>query len=110
MFSSIPTIQIILLRFLLEVKARKNISLGLLRLELAFLKFIFMKVSARNVFKGTIKSILPGMVTTEVIIEVSPGLEIASVITKSSAESLNLKVGDTAYAVIKSSDVIVATD
>lgn len=69
-----------------------------------------MKISARNVFKGTVKSMLPGMVTTEVIIEVSPGLEVASVITKSSAESLDLKVGDTAYAVIKSSDVIVATD
>jgi molybdopterin-binding protein len=69
-----------------------------------------MKISARNVFKGTVKSMLPGMVTTEVIIKVSPSLEVASVITKSFAKSLDLKVGDTAYAVIKSSDVMVATD
>jgi molybdopterin-binding protein len=69
-----------------------------------------MKISARNVLKGTVKSVAPGAVNTEVIIEVSPGLEVASVITKSSAENLDLKVGDIAYAVIKSSDVIVATD
>lgn len=69
-----------------------------------------MKVSARNAMKGTVKSVVPGMVTTEVVIEVAPGLEVASVITKSSAETLGLKVGDEAYAVIKASDVIVAVD
>jgi molybdopterin-binding protein len=71
---------------------------------------LIMKISARNVLKGTVKSVAPGAVNTEVIIEVSPGLEVASVITKSSAENLDLKVGDIAYAVIKSSDVIVGTD
>jgi molybdopterin-binding protein len=69
-----------------------------------------MKISARNVLKGTVKSVLPGMVNTEVIIEVSSGIEVASVITKSSVENLDLKVGDVVYAVIKSSDVMVAID
>ncbi len=69
-----------------------------------------MKISARNAMKGIVKSVVPGMVTTEVVIEVAPGLEVASVITKSSAESLGLKVGDEAYAVVKASDVIVAMD
>jgi molybdopterin-binding protein len=69
-----------------------------------------MKISARNVLKGTVKSVLPGMVNTEVIIEVSSGIEAASVITKSSVENLDLKVGDVVYAVIKSSDVMVAID
>jgi molybdopterin-binding protein len=69
-----------------------------------------MKISARNAIKGTVKSIVSGMVTTEVVIEVSPGLEVASVITQSAAENLGLKVGDTAYAVVKASDVMVATD
>ena len=69
-----------------------------------------MKISARNAMKGIVKSVVPGMVTTEVVIEVAPGLEVASVITKSSAETLGLKVGDEAYAVIKASDVIVAVD
>ncbi|TVQ08603.1 MAG: transporter [Leptolyngbya sp. DLM2.Bin27] len=69
-----------------------------------------MKISARNTMKGTVKSVAPGMVTTEIVLEVAPGLEVTSVITKSSAENLGLKVGDTAYAVVKASDVIVAVD
>lgn len=69
-----------------------------------------MKISARNVLKGTVKSVTPGAVNTEVVLEVAPGLEIASVITKSSAERLGLSVGSEAYAVIKASDVLTAVD
>lgn len=69
-----------------------------------------MKVSARNSLKGTVKQIIPGSVNTEVVIEVAPGVEVVSIITKSSAESLGLEVGKEAYAVIKSSDVMIATD
>lgn len=69
-----------------------------------------MKISARNTFKGTIKSIVPGVVNTEVVIEVAPGIEIASVITKSSAERLALAVGGEAYAIIKASEVMLAID
>jgi molybdopterin-binding protein len=46
----------------------------------------------------------------EISIEISPGVEITSIITKSSAESLALKEGSEAYAVIKASDVILAID
>lgn len=60
--------------------------------------------------KGTVKSVVFGMVTAEVVIEVAPGLEVSAVITKSSAENLGLKVGDEAYAVVKASDVMVAVD
>ncbi len=60
--------------------------------------------------KGTVKSVVSGMVTAEVVIEVAPGLEVSAVITKSSAENLGLKVGDEAYAVVKASDVMVAVD
>ncbi|MDG2617807.1 molybdopterin-binding protein [Thermoleptolyngbya sichuanensis XZ-Cy5] len=69
-----------------------------------------MKISARNAMKGTVKSVVFGMVTAEVVIEVAPGLEVSAVITKSSAENLGLKVGDEAYAVVKASDVMVAVD
>ncbi|MBF2001939.1 MAG: TOBE domain-containing protein [Synechococcales cyanobacterium C42_A2020_086] len=69
-----------------------------------------MKVSARNVLKGTVKAIVPGAVNAEVIIEVAPGVEIVSIITKSSAESLQLAEGKEVYAVVKSSDVMVAVD
>ncbi len=69
-----------------------------------------MKISARNTLKGTVKKITPGAVNTEVVIALPGGLEIVSVITKESAESLGLTVGKEAYAVIKASNVMVGID
>jgi molybdopterin-binding protein len=69
-----------------------------------------MEISARNSIKGTVIKVLPGSVNTEVILEVAPGVELVAIITKSSAEKLGLVEGKQAYAVIKSSDVIVAVE
>jgi len=69
-----------------------------------------MKLSARNVFKGKVKSIIVGAVNDEVVIELPGGTEVVSVITKSSAQSLGLAVGKEAYAIIKASSVIMAVD
>ncbi len=69
-----------------------------------------MKLSARNVLKGKVKAVTHGAVDSEVVIELSPGVEIVSIITKNSAEGLGLKVGGEAYAIIKAPNVIVAVD
>jgi molybdopterin-binding protein len=69
-----------------------------------------MKLSARNVLKGKVKKIVPGEVNTEVVIELPGGAEITSIITKMSAENLNLKEGSEAYAIFKASSVMVAID
>ena len=69
-----------------------------------------MKISARNILKGKIKKIIPGAVNSEVIIEISGGQEIVSVITKESVVSLGLKEGKEVYAVIKASNVMIAID
>jgi molybdopterin-binding protein len=69
-----------------------------------------LKLSARNILKGTIKSITPGAVDTEVVLELSPGVEIVSIITKSSAENLGLKVGGAASAIIKAPNVIIGVE
>jgi molybdopterin-binding protein len=69
-----------------------------------------MKISARNVLKGKVKKIVPGAVNTEVVVELPGGAEVVSIITKSSAESLSLAVGKQVYAVIKASNVMIATD
>jgi molybdopterin-binding protein len=69
-----------------------------------------MKLSARNVLRGNVKSLTPGAVNTEVTIELPGGGEIVSIITKTSAEGLDLVVGKVVYAVIKASNVIVAVD
>jgi molybdopterin-binding protein len=69
-----------------------------------------MQISARNTLKGTIKSLVSGAVNSEITLEIAPGFEVVSIITKSSAEKLGLAEGKTAYAVIKASDVMIAID
>ena len=49
-----------------------------------------MRTSARNILKGTVKTITPGAVNTEVVIELAGGQEVVSIITKESAEGLGL--------------------
>jgi len=44
-----------------------------------------MKISARNVLAGTVMSVQPGAVNTEVVIRCSGGEEVVSIITKESA-------------------------
>jgi molybdopterin-binding protein len=69
-----------------------------------------MKISARNVLRGQVKSVRPGAVNTEVIVELPGGAQVVSIITKESAERLALKLSQEVCAVIKSSDVMIATD
>jgi molybdopterin-binding protein len=69
-----------------------------------------MQVSARNALKGIVKQIAFGSVNTEVTVEIGPGVEVTSIITKSSAENLNLVEGKEVYAIVKSTDVIIAID
>ena len=69
-----------------------------------------MKLSAHNTLKGTVKQVTPGAVDTEVTLELSPGVEIVSIITKKSAENLGLKAGQPAYAIIKAPNVIIGVD
>ncbi len=69
-----------------------------------------MKVSARNVIKGTVKQVVIGAVNAEVTLEIMPGVEITSIITKASAERLQLDPGSEAYAIVKASDVMIAVD
>ncbi len=75
-----------------------------------FLRRISMKVSARNVFSGTIEKITKGAVNAEVIILISGGTRITSNITNGAVDNLSLKEGLNAYAIIKSSSIIIGTD
>ena len=69
-----------------------------------------MKISARNFLKGKVRRIVPGAVNTEVIVELPNGVEVVSIITKESAERLDLSDGKEVYAIIKASDVMIAVD
>jgi len=69
-----------------------------------------MKLSARNILKGKVKSLKQGAVNSEVVIQLPGGLEIVSVITKTSTENLGLKEGKDVYAIIKATNVILGVD
>lgn len=68
-----------------------------------------MKISARNQIKGIIKSVTKGQTTSHVQIEVG-GTTITASITNEAVDDLKLTPGQSAYAVIKASDVMVAVD
>ena len=69
-----------------------------------------MKISARNVLKGTVKSVNPGVVNSEVTVELPGGSEVVSIITKTSAEGLGLAEGKEVYVVIKATNVMIGVE
>lgn len=69
-----------------------------------------MKLSARNMLKGKVVQVKPGVVNSEVTLELPGGAQIVAIITKQSAENLGLTEGKDAYAVIKASSVMIAID
>ncbi len=50
----------------------------------------------------------PGAVDTEVVVELAPGIEVVSIITKQSAEKLGLNPGAKTSAIIRCADFIDA--
>lgn len=69
-----------------------------------------MRLSARNQLAGTIASIAPGAVMATVVIRLDGGQEVVAAITKDSAESMGLAVGDAVTAVIKATEVMVGKE
>ena len=67
-----------------------------------------LKTSARNRLCGTVVRCQEGAVNGEVIIELPGGKTVASIVTHSSIQSLGLKVGVRACALIKASHIILA--
>ena len=69
-----------------------------------------MKLSARNVLKGRVVDVKKGATTAHVKIDIGGGTIVTASITNEAVEELKLANGDTAYAVVKASDVMVAKD
>lgn len=69
-----------------------------------------MKISARNRLKGKITEIVKGATTAHVRIDIGGGSIVTASITNEAVDELGLKVGGSAYAVVKASDVMVAVD
>jgi molybdopterin-binding protein len=66
-----------------------------------------MKLSARNKLKGKVIAIEEGLITAKVKIDLGNGNIITSIISKDAIADLGLKLNDTAFAIIKSTEVIV---
>lgn len=70
---------------------------------------IVMKLSARNILRGTIVEVAKGATTAHVRVDIGGAIVTAS-ITNEAVDDLGLKKGMTASAVIKSSDVMIAVE
>ncbi|AME26228.1 MULTISPECIES: TOBE domain-containing protein [Burkholderiaceae] len=71
---------------------------------------IGMKTSARNQLFGTVRKITRGAVNDEIELALSGGQSIVAVVTHESTESLGLKEGCDAFALVKASWVILMAD
>jgi molybdate transport system regulatory protein len=69
-----------------------------------------MKTSARNQYRGRVKSVLKGAVNADVILDLGDGLEIFANITNEAVEDLQLRPGREAVALIKASFVLLSPD
>lgn len=78
--------------------------------DLLMIRRMKMKTSARNQFSGTVVALKEGAVNDEVTLEVVGGVHIVATITRDSRESLGLAPGAEAFALVKASSVIVATE
>ena len=78
--------------------------------DLALFTRFKMRTSARNQFFGTVTRVERGAVNDEVVLEIAGGAQLVAIVTRESAESLGLAPGRQAFALVKSSSVIVMTD
>lgn len=68
-----------------------------------------MPISARNKLKGRVEEVQLGEVMAHVVVRVGDNL-IESAITRRSADELKLKKGDTVFAVVKATEVMIQKD
>jgi molybdopterin-binding protein len=68
-----------------------------------------MELSARNQFKGRITGVTLGAVMAEVLVEIEPS-SVAAAITRSSAERLGLKTGDSVTVIVKATEVMIGKE
>jgi molybdopterin-binding protein len=68
-----------------------------------------LKLSARNQLQGTVSSITRGEAIANVVLDVA-GQRLVASITVEAVQDLGLSEGSQVTAIIKASDVIIATD
>lgn len=66
-----------------------------------------IKTSARNALKGTVETVIDGIVNSEIILRLESGAAVCAIVTIESARLLDLVPGKAAYALFKSAWVIL---
>jgi len=66
-------------------------------------------INVRNQFRGKVREIIEGPVVSEVDVETPAGLIVTSVITTRSVKELGLAVGKEVVALVKATEVSIAT-
>lgn len=69
-----------------------------------------MKLSARNMIKGTVVDVRKDTVAAQIQVDIGGGNVVTSTITADSANRLGLQPGKAVMVVVKASDVILAVD
>ncbi|HYQ38031.1 MAG TPA: TOBE domain-containing protein [Pseudomonas sp.] len=69
-----------------------------------------MKISARNVFKGSVATVQPGAVNAEVVVALGGGDQLVAVVTMESARALELAEGAPVLAIVKAPWVLLMSD
>ncbi|SMP39926.1 TOBE domain-containing protein [Anoxynatronum buryatiense] len=65
-----------------------------------------MQITGRNQLKGKVVKVVHGVTSSEVQLEIAEGMIVTGLITKGSAESMNIQVGDELVAIIKATSVM----
>ena len=89
--------------------ARLNRQANGLTEDYALIEGIAMRTSARNQFAGTIKAVRDGAVNNEIILSIIGGQQLVANVTKEGCQELGLFAGAKAFALIKASSIILAT-
>jgi molybdate transport system regulatory protein len=88
--------------------ARLEESLGDINNYLPLLQRMTMKISAKNVFSGTVCDIVRDISVARVVLQLKSGNQMTAVVSTDSVDALGLEVGTPAYAMVKASSVMIA--
>jgi molybdate transport system regulatory protein len=67
------------------------------------------RVSAGNRLEGVVTAVTPGAVNAEVLVEAEGGVPVVAIVTQASVEALGLRPGAAVTALVKASDLLLAT-
>ncbi len=67
-----------------------------------------LKLSTRNRLRGTVRSVEKDRAAARIVIEVRGPTRLSALITREAADDLELKVGDSVEALVKSTEVMLA--